>query len=210
MELETQFMATEKQIEANRRNAQHSTGPRTPEGKARSARNALKHGLASLSKHAFLSVEDRRAFDKSLEGYMRTYQPQHLDEVDLLVDAAYCKWRQKRIWNVETTLVEMTIAEQQHHLQRQMPKANVAAHVANAVRANTESDHLNRRYEAQLHRQYVRNLKLLRELQAERLDLEPTLEDLNADLPPPTPIRREDPPPTPSRPPQPDSPNRPP
>ena len=141
---------------------------------------------------------------------MRTYQPQHLDEVDLLVDAAYCKWRQKRIWNVETTLVEMTIAEQQHHLQRQMPKANVAAHVANAVRANTESDHLNRRYEAQLHRQYVRNLKLLRELQAERLDLEPTLEDLNADLPPPTPIRREDPPPTPSRPPQPDSPNRPP
>lgn len=39
-------MATVKQIEANRRNAQRSTGPKTEEGKARSRRNALKHGLS--------------------------------------------------------------------------------------------------------------------------------------------------------------------
>src|ERR1044072_4460350 len=38
-------MATENQIAANRRNAQHSTGPRSVEGKARSSRNALKTGL---------------------------------------------------------------------------------------------------------------------------------------------------------------------
>src|SRR4051794_15045422 len=110
-------MATDKQIEANRRNAQKSTGPRTPAGKAKCSRNALKHGLASISQHAFLSVEDKFAFDRMLYGYILVHQPNHTDEVDLLVDAIYCKWRQQRIWNTETTLVEMKIAEEQHNLQ---------------------------------------------------------------------------------------------
>ena len=39
-------MATDKQIAANRRNGALSRGPKTAVGKARSSRNALKHGLA--------------------------------------------------------------------------------------------------------------------------------------------------------------------
>ena len=42
-------MASHRQIEANRRNAAHSTGPKTAPGKARSSRNALRHGLARSS-----------------------------------------------------------------------------------------------------------------------------------------------------------------
>ncbi len=58
-------MATERQIEANRRNAARSTGPRTEAGKARSRANATKHGLAAESAgvEAGLSAgfEERRA-----------------------------------------------------------------------------------------------------------------------------------------------------
>jgi hypothetical protein len=39
-------MATEKQIAANRANAQKSTGPKTAAGKLRSSRNAYRHGLS--------------------------------------------------------------------------------------------------------------------------------------------------------------------
>ena len=49
-------MTTEAKIEANRANAQHSTGPRTEEGKAASSRNALKHGLTSFT--VLLPTED--------------------------------------------------------------------------------------------------------------------------------------------------------
>ena len=49
-------MTTEAQIEANRANAQKSTGPRTPEGKATVAQNAVKHGL--LARTAVLHGED--------------------------------------------------------------------------------------------------------------------------------------------------------
>jgi hypothetical protein len=42
-------MSSEKQIEANRRNGRRSKGPRSEAGKARASRNALRHGLASIS-----------------------------------------------------------------------------------------------------------------------------------------------------------------
>ena len=49
-------MTSEKQAEANRRNALNSTGPKTPEGKAAVSHNALRHGL--LSRDILLPGED--------------------------------------------------------------------------------------------------------------------------------------------------------
>jgi len=58
-------MSTEKQIEANRRNAQKSTGPRTTEGKAASRGNAVKHGLTA-EQIAIIPGEDAGAFNSDL------------------------------------------------------------------------------------------------------------------------------------------------
>ena len=59
-------MLTAPKLEANRANAQHSTGPRTPEGKAKVSRNPVKHGLTS--KDVILrSDEDREEFTELRE-----------------------------------------------------------------------------------------------------------------------------------------------
>jgi hypothetical protein len=49
-------MASKRQIEANRSNAGRSTGPRTVEGKARSSRNALSHGLSCTTSNKRLGT----------------------------------------------------------------------------------------------------------------------------------------------------------
>ena len=55
-----------KQIAANRRNAQKSTGPRTPEGRAVSKMNALKHGI--FSKEVLVSGLNIKESSRELEG----------------------------------------------------------------------------------------------------------------------------------------------
>jgi hypothetical protein len=57
---DNRYMATQRQIEANRKNAKRSTGPKTTDGKAKVKYNALKHGL--LADAALLPDEDEAAF----------------------------------------------------------------------------------------------------------------------------------------------------
>ena len=55
-------MATDRQIAANRRNGVLSRGPKTAAGKARSSRNALKHGLAiPITRDRATALKIRRA-----------------------------------------------------------------------------------------------------------------------------------------------------
>ena len=66
-------MATKRQIAANRRNARKSTGPRTPDGKAQSSRNAVRHGI--LARNLMLVGEFRQEFDQLYAEYFHHYQP---------------------------------------------------------------------------------------------------------------------------------------
>ena len=61
-------MTSQRKIEANRRNAARSTGPRTPEGKRKVSLNAVKHGLTATT-IVVLPHEDEEAYQRRLEAW---------------------------------------------------------------------------------------------------------------------------------------------
>ena len=67
-------MTSERQTLANRRNAKLSAGPKTAEGKHRSAQNAISHGL--LSRETLLEGEDPEVFADVWEQLLRELQPE--------------------------------------------------------------------------------------------------------------------------------------
>ena len=83
----------------NRANAERSTGPRTPEGKARSARNSFKHGL--YSQQLIIEGEDPAQFDQ-LRATLRTeHQPLNSTEEILVDELAQHFWRMRRFRALE-------------------------------------------------------------------------------------------------------------
>jgi hypothetical protein len=92
-------MTSEKQAQANRRNALKSTGPKTPEGKAAVRLNANKHGLRS--QEVLLPGEDEEALKELDENLRAELQP--LGELEnLLVDGIIAAhWRLRRLRRVE-------------------------------------------------------------------------------------------------------------
>src|ERR1041384_7666426 len=71
---------SEKQLAANRANAARSTGPRTPEGKARSARNSRRHGFTA-STFAVIRLEELNEIDHLRADLLAVYQPVNSQEL---------------------------------------------------------------------------------------------------------------------------------
>ena len=102
-------MTSLKQIEANRRNALKSTGPPTPEGKERSRRNALRHGLTAETVIAALEdAEDYQAFEAAV---IADYDAESAIERELVLRLASVLWRLRRATGIETALFESVTAD---------------------------------------------------------------------------------------------------
>ena len=102
-------MTSLKQIEANRRNALKSTGPTTPEGKERSRRNALRHGLTAETVIAALeNSEDYEAFEAAV---ISDYDAESAVERELVLRLASVLWRLRRATGIGTAIFESVTVE---------------------------------------------------------------------------------------------------
>src|SRR5689334_5633182 len=88
-------MASEKQLHANRANAQLSTGPKTPEGKAASSLNAVKTGLTGRT--VLLPSDDVAAYEAHVARFFAQHQPETDEEKTLVQSLADTEWRLLRI-----------------------------------------------------------------------------------------------------------------
>ena len=90
-------MATDRQIAANRANAQKSTGPRTAAGKAASSANAIKSGIYAQS--ILIPGEDPAEYDALRQEHYDHFAPANPDERDLLDLMIKYKWQLRRLQN---------------------------------------------------------------------------------------------------------------
>ena len=95
-------MTSIRQIEANRRNAIRSTGPKTDDGKDRSRRNAIRHGLSAETVIEIVEdLEDYRGFEAAV---IADYDPLTTVERELVLRLASLLWRLRRASAIETDL----------------------------------------------------------------------------------------------------------
>jgi hypothetical protein len=138
-------MTTLRQIEANRRNARLSTGPVTDDGKKRSRRNALRHGLtAETVIEALEDADDYAAFEMAIKV---DYDPQTAVERELVLRLASLLWRLRRASAIERGLFEMG-AKHPFHVQRhpdsrsvRLTSLDTELAVASLARSDTSVDH---------------------------------------------------------------------
>ena len=85
--------------DVNRANSQHSTGPTTSIGKARSAQNSFKHGL--YSQELIIQGEDPAEFDHLRATLRDEHQPANTTEEILVDELAQHFWRMRRFRELE-------------------------------------------------------------------------------------------------------------
>jgi hypothetical protein len=117
-------MTSYRQIEANRRNAVKSTGPKTEAGKHSSRCNAVRHGLtAETVIGALEDVEDYKAFEAVI---IADYDAQSAVERELVLRLASILWRLRRAATMETGLFEIQAQHLRNYRQncRGAPKSH--------------------------------------------------------------------------------------
>ncbi len=146
-------MATAAQVLASQANAQHSTGPVSPQGKAISARNRLNHGFRSAT--VLLPGDDPAEYEFLLNELSEHFSPTDLTELRLTREMADAEWRLRRVRGY----MESAISRHMATLAGQNPAMNPLDLQSLAVETlhQTGCSHATwLRYETKFERQYDR------------------------------------------------------
>ena len=94
-----------KKARANRRNAQRSTGPKTAEGKAASSRNALRHGLSTMTL-TVLPTENAQDLEALRKTLTSEWKPKGDSETFLVDQMIAARWKLARLGRMEAEAMD--------------------------------------------------------------------------------------------------------
>ena len=160
-------MPTEAQITANRLNAQKSTGPKSPEGKAASSLNALKSGI-DASSHIIPGEDpaELAALTSAFLDHFHPADPVQLALVDTLIATEWTQRRLRRIeaqlWNYNLECLELDHLTRTGRSPGAQPKSPLGHAYQNAL---DPLSRIQRRIDS-TNRMYLRTLKALQDLQS--------------------------------------------
>ena len=159
-------MVSERRIEANRRNAQLSTGPRSQSGRARSSMNALRHGITGQV--SITTVEDRAAHDKFVQELIDRLRPDDALELQFASLIAVDFWRLQRIRAVENDMLALGNFSDAADIDVDHPEIHASLTRARTFAEQSKDFERLTLYEQRINRALEKNRRQLDELQAER------------------------------------------
>ncbi len=143
--------------------------PKSPEGKARSSQNALKHGLSS--KQVLLPTESAEDYNALRASYFDQFQPANHLEAELVQSLADTRWRLRRLATIETNLFATHPVERELFIPDQLRDLGDEVLLSWTFRSLANSGctlQMLLRYEATLSRTFDRTFKQLQLLQNQR------------------------------------------
>jgi hypothetical protein len=159
-------MPTEKQIAANRRNAQKSPGPSSPEAKAKVRMNAMRDGITGQV--ITMPEEDRPIFEQLKAELIEDFAPKTTMELRLASSIAWDTWRLDHLRAVEMNLYALGTQDPDCDIQCDGPQLHTAMSGALTFVKQSKKMGLLSIYEQRLNRSIHKNMDKLAELQAER------------------------------------------
>ncbi len=159
-------MISEKQLEANRKNAQLSQGPVTDAGRKRSRMNALRHGLTGQV--TTMTDEDRTAHEKFSKALILDLSPRGAMEIQLAQRIATDSWRLNRMSAIEDNLFALGLQEHGGQLNLENQQIDAALTAARVFTMESKQLQLLTLYEQRINRSLQKNLAILQQLQTTR------------------------------------------
>jgi hypothetical protein len=156
-----QYTTSERRIEANRANAAKSHGPMTPEGKARSSRNAVRHGLSTTA--FIVANEDLDEYTAMRRDFAARFGPRDHVEACLVDRKVRATWNLMRSWEMENESLNLQMFRMEGALATEYEDVQEHSRLALAAEEKHKQPGFNTltRYQAHQSMEYQRAYKML-------------------------------------------------